>query len=58
MASEAHLGALLESALERRGGTATLVYEGRTHRCRAFVENAFSIPSPRTARAPPASSFP
>ena len=29
MASEAHLGALLESALERRGGTATLVYEGR-----------------------------
>jgi long-chain acyl-CoA synthetase len=29
MASETHLGALVESALERRGGEVTLVYEGR-----------------------------
>jgi long-chain acyl-CoA synthetase len=29
MASEIHLGALVESALERRGGEVTLVYEGR-----------------------------
>jgi long-chain acyl-CoA synthetase len=29
MAREIHLGALVESALERRGGGATLVYEGR-----------------------------
>jgi long-chain acyl-CoA synthetase len=29
MASETHLGTLVESALERRGGDVTLVYEGR-----------------------------
>ena len=29
MAGETHLGALVESAYERRGGEVTLVYEGR-----------------------------